>query len=414
FSSMGFGVSSGVGVSAGFSSMGAGVLSGPRTPAYRALLSAGWQIGTGSVEEKALPELPLDSDFDEIPDSADKCPKVPEDFDGFEDGDGCPELDNDGDGLNDDVDKCPNEPETKNGVKDDDGCPDQKLVVLDLAGGQIHVLVDASLLFGFGRAHVAPTEAAILKQIAYVLKTNPEIDLLRVDGHSSWTGSAAYNRRLSLQRARSVVAVLVRLGVPPRKLKAKGWGFSRLKIKRKGPAFNKVNRRVEFVIVTSGPSKTGQDDEFEPEEGDSSTIPDKKPEPVKESPAPVETPKPIEEKPAEAPTPLETPKPIEEKPAETPTPVETPKPIEEKPAETPTPLETPKPIEEKPAETPTPLETPKPIEEKPAETPTPLETPKPIEEKPAETPTPTKKTDSNKPVPEKPAKESQEETSTDD
>jgi outer membrane protein OmpA-like peptidoglycan-associated protein/opacity protein-like surface antigen len=45
----------------------------------------------------------VDSDGDGIPDHKDKCPSLPEDFDGFEDDDGCPDLDNDGDGLLDSV-----------------------------------------------------------------------------------------------------------------------------------------------------------------------------------------------------------------------------------------------------------------------------------------------------------------------
>jgi len=44
-----------------------------------------------------------DSDGDTYEDKVDKCPFVPEDFDGFEDEDGCPEWDNDGDALADSV-----------------------------------------------------------------------------------------------------------------------------------------------------------------------------------------------------------------------------------------------------------------------------------------------------------------------
>lgn len=66
----------------------------------------------------------LDNDLDTIADDADKCPNEAEDPDDFEDVDGCPEPDNDKDGINDDSDVCPLEPETKNGYKDEDGCPD--------------------------------------------------------------------------------------------------------------------------------------------------------------------------------------------------------------------------------------------------------------------------------------------------
>jgi len=65
-----------------------------------------------------------DSDGDGIPNSRDKCPLVPEDKDGFQDEDGCPDDDNDGDGRPDAVDKCPNAAEDIDGFEDDDGCPD--------------------------------------------------------------------------------------------------------------------------------------------------------------------------------------------------------------------------------------------------------------------------------------------------
>ena len=71
----------------------------------------------------ANPSFP-DADGDGIPDDADQCPNEPEDFDGFEDEDGCPDLDNDGDGIPDEVDVCPLDPEDFDGVQDEDGCPD--------------------------------------------------------------------------------------------------------------------------------------------------------------------------------------------------------------------------------------------------------------------------------------------------
>lgn len=69
----------------------------------------------------------IDGDEDGIRDDDDKCPSAAEDFDDFEDRDGCPEPDNDGDGVADWDDKCPNVPETINGFADDDGCPDANI-----------------------------------------------------------------------------------------------------------------------------------------------------------------------------------------------------------------------------------------------------------------------------------------------
>ena len=68
--------------------------------------------------------LSLDRDKDGIPNKYDQCINIPEDLDGFEDEDGCPEDDNDEDGLKDDVDQCPDEPEDFDGFQDSDGCPE--------------------------------------------------------------------------------------------------------------------------------------------------------------------------------------------------------------------------------------------------------------------------------------------------
>ena len=96
---------------------------------------------------------PGDRDGDGILDDIDQCPDEPEDFDGFMDDDGCPDLDNDNDGILDANDECPNEagdirfkgcprpdrdgdgipdildqcpdaPEDYDGFMDEDGCPD--------------------------------------------------------------------------------------------------------------------------------------------------------------------------------------------------------------------------------------------------------------------------------------------------
>ena len=66
----------------------------------------------------------LDADNDGILDDKDKCPNNPEDMDNFEDDDGCPEADNDKDGLPDDKDDCPMKAEDSDGFEDLDGCPD--------------------------------------------------------------------------------------------------------------------------------------------------------------------------------------------------------------------------------------------------------------------------------------------------
>ncbi|MFT3772001.1 MAG: OmpA family protein [Minicystis sp.] len=92
---------------------GAGILQGVGVPNARGFLGVAFAREIG------------DQDGDGIPDTDDKCPTIPEDKDGFEDSDGCPDPDNDGDKIPDEKDKCPNQPETINGFQDADGCPDE-------------------------------------------------------------------------------------------------------------------------------------------------------------------------------------------------------------------------------------------------------------------------------------------------
>lgn len=109
------------------------------------LFGAGWDVwgpvqlfadaGFGVVPGYGAPDARLivgaryaprttDLDMDGIHDDDDACPEAPEDLDGFEDVDGCPETDNDGDGILDVNDSCANEAEDQDGFRDGDGCPD--------------------------------------------------------------------------------------------------------------------------------------------------------------------------------------------------------------------------------------------------------------------------------------------------
>jgi len=99
---------------------GAGLLPASITSVGGMTGSPNFRVFIGFIFEPSIG----DRDGDGIKDDVDKCPDDPEDFDDFEDEDGCPDPDNDRDGIPDVVDKCPNEPETKNGFEDEDGCPD--------------------------------------------------------------------------------------------------------------------------------------------------------------------------------------------------------------------------------------------------------------------------------------------------
>lgn len=100
---------SGVGMTIG---AGTGLIGGVGAPDWRVFAA----LTYGSTVR--------DSDDDGFMDPDDGCPLDAEDFDEFEDQDGCPEADNDKDGILDVADACRNEPEDPDGFSDDDGCPD--------------------------------------------------------------------------------------------------------------------------------------------------------------------------------------------------------------------------------------------------------------------------------------------------
>ena len=91
---------------------GAGLTSGVGAPDFRVFASLSY-----------APRV-ADTDGDGLLDAEDGCPFKPEDLEGFEDSDGCPDYDNDNDGLLDVDDTCPLEPEDRDGFEDEDGCPD--------------------------------------------------------------------------------------------------------------------------------------------------------------------------------------------------------------------------------------------------------------------------------------------------
>jgi hypothetical protein len=80
-------------------------------PGLRVIVGAGW-----APREH-------DKDHDGIPDDVDQCEDIPEDIDGFEDSDGCPDIDNDQDGIIDREDACPNVPGPKSTNPKKNGCP---------------------------------------------------------------------------------------------------------------------------------------------------------------------------------------------------------------------------------------------------------------------------------------------------
>ncbi len=217
---------------------------------------------------------PADRDGDGITDDIDKCPNEPEDKDGFQDEDGCPDPDNDKDGILDAADKCPNDPEDKDGFEDEDGCPDpdnDKDGVLDAADKCPnepgppdnngcpkkfeHIVVTndkielkQKIFFETDKAVIMPRSFGLLDEIASVLKSRATMRV-RIEGHTDSRGSAPHNLKLSQARADSVRQYLIGLGIDGSRMEAQGFGAGQPIETNKTAAGRERNRRVEFFIT---------------------------------------------------------------------------------------------------------------------------------------------------------------------
>ena len=225
----------------------------------------------GFEDEDGCPDL--DNDKDGIPDKTDKCPNEPEDKDGFQDEDGCPDPDNDGDGLFDKVDQCPNDPEDKDGFQDDDGCPDpdndkdgfldkddkcpnEPGVAPDGCPRKYNLVVvtekkielKQTVFFDFNKASIKSVSFALLNDVAQAMVDNPKIKV-EIGGHTDSVGNDAFNLKLSQQRAESVRTYLIKRGIDSNRMVPKGYGENVPIADNRTEAGRSQNRRVEFLIT---------------------------------------------------------------------------------------------------------------------------------------------------------------------
>ncbi|MBZ4419016.1 OmpA family protein [Myxococcus sp. RHSTA-1-4] len=223
----------------------------------------------GFEDEDGCPDDP-DTDGDGLADSKDTCPREAEDKDGFEDDNGCPDPDNDQDGLADARDACMNEagPKENRGCPDKDrdsdglvdrldNCPDepgteknhgcQSEQLVSIGSGRIRIM--ETVYFENNQDVIIARSYKLLDGVASILSTHPEIEKLRIEGHTDNRGDAAYNLDLSQRRAEAVVKYLVGKGVAPERLEPKGFGPAQPIADNNTQDGRAKNRRVEFKIV---------------------------------------------------------------------------------------------------------------------------------------------------------------------
>lgn len=106
-----------------------------------------------------------------------------------------------------------------------------------------------NVLFDTNSYRLRQESMAVLDSLARHLRKGSGFRRLVVEGHTDSDGAAAYNEKLSIQRAMSVKAYLVQVhGLEGEKIIADGWGERRPVVPNTSAANKQKNRRVEFKI----------------------------------------------------------------------------------------------------------------------------------------------------------------------
>lgn len=103
------------------------------------------------------------------------------------------------------------------------------------------------VFFDFDKSSLTPRAMDIVKEAAATAKSGQNARLT-CTGHTDTSGPANYNMALSLRRANTVKAALVRQGVPADTITVVGRGETALLVATKDGVREPQNRRVEIVI----------------------------------------------------------------------------------------------------------------------------------------------------------------------
>ncbi|HRE88179.1 MAG TPA: DUF4157 domain-containing protein [Myxococcota bacterium] len=127
-----------------------------------------------------------------------------------------------------------------------------------------HISLDHRIEFGFDDATLLPTSLPPIEAVVAVLRDNPDIERVRVEGHTDPVGKAAYNLDLSKRRADAVKNALVDRGIDAKRLETQGHGDTRPLpgVDPKSAEGRAQLRRVEFEIVKRATATPGNTPQF--------------------------------------------------------------------------------------------------------------------------------------------------------
>jgi OOP family OmpA-OmpF porin len=118
-----------------------------------------------------------------------------------------------------------------------------------------HIEIHEKIQFDWDRATIKPESNSLLDEIVDVIKKNPQIKKIEIEGYASADGEPNHNRTLSGERAQSVMAYLTSHGIAKAELVSKGFGADRPIADNATPDGREANRRVEFLILEQDVTK---------------------------------------------------------------------------------------------------------------------------------------------------------------
>lgn len=123
-----------------------------------------------------------------------------------------------------------------------------KLVGLPMTGAQLDVLGDIEFDTNQSTIKDTPQTKVVLQTLLTAGKAYPQVNKLRVEGHTDSDGSEAANQVLSEKRAQAVVNWLVERGIDRARFNAVGCGSRDPIVPNTTPENKQKNRRTEFDI----------------------------------------------------------------------------------------------------------------------------------------------------------------------
>lgn len=118
-----------------------------------------------------------------------------------------------------------------------------------------HITLAHQILFDFDSDHIQEQQSqTILSDLVALLRQNPQVRRLRVEGHTDVRGAPDHNQDLSQRRATAVAEYLRTHGFPNISFEPVGFGQGRPLCRENNDPCHERNRRVEFTITDPAPT----------------------------------------------------------------------------------------------------------------------------------------------------------------